>query len=428
MASNTPPPTGPIARQPQNQQIGQSSATPQQPPASPPKKSTRIGFAGKTPWDWLNLFVGMFLIPLMIGVFTIASSITNANLSYTDLSSAMDLTQLQLDQVSSCKNASLPMVPPRLTCHHNQSVTASVYYGMHVPGWLNKLSALTTFENDAKKKVSIVMFYQGWGLTDGTQNFETNWMNNVRNHGSIPMVTWEPWLYTGGTNQPQYSLKNIINGKFDAYITKWADASKTWGHPYFLRFAAEMNGNWFPWSERVNGNQPGQYVLAWKHVHTLFVKNGVTNVTWVWSPNIEYTGSIPLSEVYPGNGYVDWLGMDGYNWGTVNGHGWQTFSQVFSQTYHQIRGISTKPLMIAETASTEQAGKKANWITDAYTTQVSSNFPNIKAIIWLNENKETDWRIESSSTAQTAFATAIQSSRYTSNNYASLNASPIPPP
>jgi beta-mannanase len=308
------------------------------------------------------------------------------------------------------------------------SQTPSVYYGIHVPGWLNNLNALTTFEHDAKKKVSIVMFYQGWGLTDGAQNFETDWMNNVRNHGSIPMVTWEPWLYTNGTNQPQYSLKNIINGKFDAYITTWADASKTWGHPYFLRFAEEMNGNWFPWSEQVNGNQPGQYVLAWKHVHTLFVNVGVTNVTWVWSPNIEYHGSIPLSEVYPGDGYVDWLGMDGYNWGTVNGHVWQTFSQVFSQTYNKLFGISTKPLMISETASTEHGGNKANWITDAYSTQVSSNFPNIKAIIWFNENKETNWRTESSSTAQTAFATAIQSSMYTSNNYASLNASPIPPP
>src|SRR3989442_8897320 len=63
------------------------------------------------------------------------------------------------------------------------SQTPSVYSGIHVPGWLNKLSALTTFEHDAKKKVSIVMVYQGWGLTDGTQNFETDWMNNVRNHG-----------------------------------------------------------------------------------------------------------------------------------------------------------------------------------------------------------------------------------------------------
>jgi mannan endo-1,4-beta-mannosidase len=325
----------------------------------------------------------------------------------------------------------------------------SVYYGVYVPGWLDNLDALTTFENDTQKKVSIVMWYQGWGLTDGTQYFQTSWMNNARNHGSIPMVTWEPWLYTAPDpkeNQPDYQLSKIINGDFDSYIERWADDSKAWGHPYFLRFAAEMNGNWFPWSEQANGNQPGQYVQAWKHVHKIFTDTGVTNVAWVWSPNIEYNGSTPLEELYPGDDYVDWLGMDGYNWGTVPHRartaslegsgtsrnaivtGWQTFSEIFSQTYTHITALSTKPLLVAETASAEQGGSKAQWITDTYSIQIPSNFEKIKAIIWFNENKETDWRIESSSTAQNAFATAIQPCFYATNQYASLCESPIPMP
>jgi beta-mannanase len=310
----------------------------------------------------------------------------------------------------------------------------SVYYGVHVPGWLDNLDALTTFENHAQKKVSIVMWYQGWGLTDGTQYFQTSWMNNVRSHGSIPMVTWEPWLYTdpAGANQAQYQLSKIISGTFDSYIQRWADDSKAWGHPYFLRFAAEMNGNWFPWSEQVNGNKTGEYVLAWQHVHKIFADKGVTNVTWVWSPNVEYNGSTPLSGLYPGDSYVDWLGMDGYNWGTVfhggTVTGWQTFSQVFTQTYTTITALSTKPLMVAETASAEQGGSKEDWITDAYSIQIPCNFKQIKAVIWFNENKETDWRIGSSPGAQNAFATAIQSCFYATNQYSSLSISPIPIP
>ena len=309
--------------------------------------------------------------------------------------------------------------------------TPSVYYGVHVPGWLDNLDALTTFENAAQRKVSIVMWYQGWGLTDGTQNFQTSWMNNVRGHGSIPMITWEPWFYTAGINQPQYQLSKIISGTFDSYIQRWADDSKAWGHPYFLRFAPEMNGNWFPWSEQVNGNQPGEFVRAWQHVHNILTIKGVTNVTWVWSPNIEYNGSTPLAGLYPGDSYVDWLGMDGYNWGTV-AHptvtGWQTFLQRFTQTYTNITALSTKPLMVAETASAEQGGSKADWITDAYSMQIPSNFEKIKAIIWFNENKETDWRIESSPAAQNAFATAIQTCFYATNQYGSLRESPIPTP
>jgi beta-mannanase len=192
-----------------------------------------------------------------------------------------------------------------------------------------------------------------------------------------------------------------------------------------------MNGNWFPWSEQVNGNKSGEYVRAWRHVHDIFTNKGATNVTWVWSPNIEYAGSTPLSELYPGDSYVDWLGMDGYNWGTVphpTVTGWQTFSQVFTQTYAKITALSTKPLMVAETASAEPGGSKANWITDAYSTQIPGNFKKVKAIIWFNENKETDWRIESSTAAQNAFATAVQSSLYATNEYASLRNSPIPIP
>ena len=303
----------------------------------------------------------------------------------------------------------------------------SVYYGVHVPGWLQDMSAVTTFEQDANKSPSIVMWYQGWGLQDGTQNFETVWMNNVRNHGSIPMVTWEPWLYTQGPNQPTYSLQNIISGKFDAYITKWAQDSKAWGHPYFLRFAHEMNGNWYPWSEQVNGNKAGQYVKAWQHVHDIFTQQGVKNVTWIWSPNVESAKTIPLRELYPGSSYVDWIGMDGYNWGSVNYVGWKSFAQVFQQTHKDILQVAKgKPLMVAETASAEVGGNKAAWIVDAFTTQLTQAFSDVKAVIWFDENKETDWRIESSTTVKYTFVKVIASKRYASNAFANLSVSPIP--
>jgi len=301
-----------------------------------------------------------------------------------------------------------------------------IYYGVHVPS--RNLTEVTAFEGDARKAVAIVMWYQQWGMTDGSQYLQSEWMNEVRTHGSIPLVTWEPWNPFQGVNQPAYALQQIIDGMYDAYILTWAQASIAWGHPYFLRFAHEMNGNWFPWSEQTNGNTAGQFVLAWQHVHNLFTTQSVTNVTWVWCPNIAYPGSTPLQELYPGDAFVDWVGMDGYNWGSNQGHVWQPFSSVFQQTYQELLSMTTRPLMIAETASAEQGGNKANWITDAFVSQLPHHFPSVRAVTWFNENKETDWRIESSPTAQNAFATAIQSSLYASNQYASLATSPIPPP
>lgn len=301
-----------------------------------------------------------------------------------------------------------------------------IYYGVHVPS--RNLTQVTAFEGDARKAVAIVMWYQQWGMTDGSQNLQAEWMNEVRTHGSIPLVTWEPWNPFQGVNQPAYALQQIIDGMYDAYILTWAQASIAWGHPYFLRFAHEMNGNWYPWSEQVNGNTAGQFVLAWQHVYNLFATQGVTNVTWVWCPNVAYPGSTPLQGLYPGDATVDWVGMDGYNWGSNQGHIWQPFSSVFQQTYQELLSITTRPIMIAETASAEQGGNKASWITDAFVTQLPQHFPSVRAVTWFNENKETDWRIESSPTAQNAFATAIQSSLYASNQYASLATSPIPSP
>lgn len=304
-----------------------------------------------------------------------------------------------------------------------------IYYGVHVAGWLQDLSAVTAFEADVHKAAAIVLWYQGWGVKDGSQHFEVTWMNTVRNHGSIPFVSWEPWDYTQGLRQPAYSLQNIIDGRFDPYITQWAQASKAWGHPYFLRFAAEMNGNWYPWSELTNGNGPGQYMQAYRHVHDIFTAQGATNVTWVWSPNVEYPGSLPLAALYPGNAYVDWIGMDGYNWSTIQGHHWQSFAQVFQQTYTDILGrFPGKPLVIAETASAEKGGDKASWISDALLTQLPAFFPEVKAFVWFNENKETDWRVESSAAARAAFAGAVASRIYASNRYANLQAIPIPIP
>lgn len=290
-------------------------------------------------------------------------------------------------------------------CWQNEASGSHAYFDNFV--FPSNISTLTTFTNDAGRKPSIVMVFQAWG--DAGKNFLTGSMNFITAFGAIPMVTWEPWVSGGVVTQPTYSLANIIAGNFDTYITSFATSAATWGKPFYLRFAHEMNGNWYPWSEQVNGNSSGQYVTAWRHIHALFVAAGATNVIWVWAPNTEYSGSTALSELYPGDNYVDWIGMDGYNWGTSQTwSSWQSFSQVFNQTYTTILNVtSTKPLMIAEMSSSESGGSKADWITSVFPGEISK-FPRIQAFIWFNQTTGSDWRIESSNSAITAFKVAMQ--------------------
>jgi beta-mannanase len=248
-------------------------------------------------------------------------------------------------------------------------------------------------------------------------------------------VDWASYDYDAPDllKQPEFSLSTIIRGQHDEYIRQWATQAKAWGHPFFLRFNWEMNGQWFPWSEGVNGNLPGEYVLAWRHVHDIFDEVGTQNVTWVWCPNvIGPKSSIPLGRLYPGDDYVDWVCMDGYNTGANparSGVSWQTFEDIFAKTYSILQIIApTKPIMIAETASTEMGGSKAEWIQDTFTRALPKRFPEVKAVVWFNWNiRGMDWVIESSPSAQNAFAESVASRYYVENKFSGLKISPIPP-
>ena len=271
------------------------------------------------------------------------------------------------------------------------------------------LAQLTTFETDAGKKVSLYGSYASFAFNP---NFDATAAAAVQARGAQPMVTWEPWdPSTGSANQPAYSLANIAGGTYDAYVTRWAGQIKAYGQPVFLRFAHEMNGDWYPWGATVNGNTPAQYVAAWRHVHDIFQQAGVTNVSWIWTPNVVMGSTPTLASLYPGDAYVDWIGADGYNWGTSQSwSSWQTFDQVFGPTLTALAQISSKPIIIGETASTEAGGSKATWINQFFSSLASR--PQIKAFLWFNLNKETDWRIESSPSATAAFAAGVADPRY----------------
>lgn len=288
--------------------------------------------------------------------------------------------------------------------------SGTIDWGAYVASQPYNLNDINKFETDAGKHMTIIHWYQSFGVTDGTQNFMKAWMDTVTNHGAYPMITLESWDYTQGINQPKYRLANITNGNFDTYLTKFATDAKAWGKPFYFRFDHEMNGNWYPWSEQVNGNATGDYVKAWKHVHDIFTQVGANNVSWVWCPNVAFPTSIPVQGLYPGDSYTDWVCMDGYNWGNTNG-GWQSFTLLFTSTYNQFTLLTSKPIMIGETSSAEVGGSKAQWITDALGGGIDA-LPKVKAILWFNQNNPPDWRIESSLSSQNAFKAAIGNAKY----------------
>jgi Glycosyl hydrolase family 26 len=271
------------------------------------------------------------------------------------------------------------------------------------------------------RELAIVMFHTHWGANSGA--FDASLLEYIDAAGGVPLVTWEAWrpLYAGGVpvaDQPVFALQSLISGEFDAYIESWAFGLAAYGKPVMLRFGHEMNGDWYPWAVGVNGNSAEGFVTAWRYIHDVFEAAGASNVAWVWSPiagapTPDRAVNLEIEDVYPGDEYVDWVGMSGFNFGTTQQPwgvgGWQTFSQIFFASYTRISGFTDKPIIIAETASTEEGGDKAAWITDAFSTELPERFPAIRAVVWFNIIKETDWRVDSSPESLRAFVVQASS-------------------
>jgi hypothetical protein len=212
--------------------------------------------------------------------------------------------------------------------------------------------------------------------------------------GRIPLVNWEP-------HDPK--LTDIAAGDYDDMLHQRAASAKALGMPFFLDWGAEMNGDWSPWGGAQNGMSAEQYLAAYKHIHDVFTADGVSNAIWLWCPNVTDEPRAAWNATlgyYPGDDYVDWACVDGYNWGSTQG-GWQSFDDVFKDVYDKLATLN-KPIMIGEMASAEAGGDKAAWI-DAIIPTLRDQFPLIHGLVWFDINKETDWRISSSPAAEAAF-------------------------
>jgi len=294
------------------------------------------------------------------------------------------------------------------------------------------MNALSDFEKLVGKQLSTLNWsspaYDGPDC-GGYCRFQKEEFNAVRAAGVIPFFSWST---AGAGGSPLVTDAQVAAGALDGYITAWARAAKAWGHPFFLRFDWEMNGSWFPWGVGRHGNTAADYVAMWRHVHDIFTSVGATNVTWVWCPDADPTDSFAnLATLYPGNRYVDWTCLDGYN----EGRPWTSFAREFGSTYEKITGpiAPSKPVFIGEVASTTRGSRsKARWIIGMF-GDLATRFAQVRGVQWFDQYESTDggpadWPIETSTADEAAFANGIRDGYYESNDYASLRTSPIPVP
>ena len=285
------------------------------------------------------------------------------------------------------------------------------YLGIFKEGAPQNMNPVKEAEKRMGRKFTVVMWYSDWSLP-----FQRDLCEKLDKDGYIPHIVWEPWLWS---DKKAIKLDNINAGEWDGYIRTWAQDLKRYGKPVFIRWGHEFNIEGYPWGIVNNSKNPAKYVKAYRHVHDIFTSLGVTNARWIWCPMRE---SWPMESwndmhlCYPGDKYVDWIGIDGYNWGTTQSWSmWQTFKLLFRDVARDLwRRYPGKPLMIAEFAAAEEGGDKGEWISQI--VEELKNMPYIKNINWFDQRKETDWRIDSSKRSVSEFSKMMKDPYFASSS------------
>ncbi len=261
-------------------------------------------------------------------------------------------------------------------------------------------AAIADFESRVSENPDYLAFFVHWGNGGGALPAFLSESAYKKNRTLV--LFWEASDYKiGGTLQPNYSYRSILAGNWDGYFKDFANQVKAYEGPIILVPFSELNGNWTPWSGTVNGNTPAQAVEAWRYIHKFF--NEVPNVKFglaVNSASVPNTPENQIANYYPGDAYVDYVGVDGFNMD----HPWMTFNELFARPLSILEQYN-KPIMIFSYGGAP-GPQKAAWLNEGLNVFLP-NHPKVVGWVYFNQNKERNWLLWSDPTTFSIFTKYI---------------------
>ena len=280
------------------------------------------------------------------------------------------------------------------------------------------LEGVAELEKSIGTTLPLIHIYTAWG-DKPEQQFPLKIVQAISDYGSLPVVTWEPWLTDfEAERHPHLSprekrdkggMAGIARGEYDFYVDTWASDAAAYGKPLFVRLGHEMNDPYrYPWGPQ--NNKPEDFIAAWRHVVKRFRVAGAKNVLWVWSPHPAYGY---FQYFYPGDDVVDWVGAGALNYGTAaHWSQWWSFEDILGNKYPQFAAFG-KPLMVTEFGTLAVGGSAKKWYTDAL-TDLPKKYPMMKSILFFHTSydptvtyKALDWSFSRDSVITAAISRAI---------------------
>jgi mannan endo-1,4-beta-mannosidase len=262
------------------------------------------------------------------------------------------------------------------------------YLGVYEQGEPASYQPIAQFGSVAGSKVNLAGYFSGWPET-----FKPLFARTALAHGAATLVQMDP---TGA------SIARIAVGDYDSYLRAYADAVRAFSHPVVIGFGHEMNASWYSWG--YGHVPPPTFVAAWRRLVNVFRQQGATNVTWMWTIQADQSGTGQIKEWWPGSRYVNWVGIDGYYFRPSS-----TFAGVFGPTIVQVRSLTTKPVLLSETAVGPLAGQPSK-ITDLFHGMAAYG---TLGLVWFDITQDQgvyhqDWRIEDSVPAERSLRAAAR--------------------
>ncbi len=276
-------------------------------------------------------------IAATVCIVVAAAAIVAASLKYHYRQAAADTAAAQQAAGGTSAQSGLPV--PKVV-HAWLPSTGFSYLGVYEGSDTSagQYAQVDQFAQAVGWQPNIVMYFSSWG-----EPFSIPFAQTALQHGATLLVDLDP---------TSASCAAIAAGRQDAFLQSYARSVKAFGSPVIISFGHEMNGTWYPWGW--TNTPPAAFVQAWRHVVDVFRQAGADNVTWLWTINAVSSYEGPITDYWPGASYVTWVGVDAYYYDPGD-----DFSGVFGSSLAAIRQVTSKPILIAETAIGQVTGQAA---------------------------------------------------------------------
>lgn len=259
-------------------------------------------------------------------------------------------------------------------------------------------------------KIPRYVTYQVMG-TGGASAWPTTDAAWCKSTGHDLSIAWDI-LSSGPT------FANILNGTNNASIDAFFTAAKNYGAPVTLRMWWEMNDANGPtkvdnasstlFSSSTVSVRRTQWIDAWRYVYNR-CKNtiGANNVDFFFCANGSDTGATTIEQLWPGEQYVDVIGLDTYNETTFAS--WTSFTAKIAPMMNRLAALAPNlPQGIGEIGTVDTGGpggtSKATWLQDMFS---STDWPALRFVDYFSVNQSNDWRLDQTPEAIAAVQTWV---------------------